>query len=117
MFEWYFRTRWFEKNGFIYYVLGAKIFARYWPNKYTLHGFHFASLNDLAGQTRALEITHLILIIPILLLMFLRAGDLLWVCVFGSSNLFGNVLPIMSQRYIRARINFILLRKKAYRFW
>ena len=121
MFEWYFRVYWFEKNGFIYYILGATIFAKYWPNRGSywykiwggkaFRGFHSVALNELNMTTRVLEIIHLVFMM--LLLPFLWISPILFIVL----NFFVNILPIMSQRYIRARINFIESRKRAYRFW
>ncbi len=121
----YFKIRDFERSGTIYKICGAGYFSKYWINGGSFwkregisatsttpfkRAYPKSDLQSLITSTKMLESFHA-LAFPVYsagIIMVFMKDEYGAAAVFAGLNFFINVLPIMGQRYNRARAERIL---------
>lgn len=114
----YFRPKTFEQSGKLYEHLGVKLFKDYCPNGGAKFGSMITNksrqgLEGFVFGTKVLESIHVIALFPFTYFMLseLFGGDKESSAFLALINIFGNVYPIISQRYNRNRAERILRKK------
>jgi len=120
LFDWYFAPKFFEKKGKIYELLGIKLFSKIIINMYNNIPIGSGSEHNLLNrikESESIEKLHLMAILPFTLLIMLSLNPQpsdqfnFAATFFILINIFGNLYPIMLQRYVRVKILNIIKRR------